>query len=204
MSKWINLGKAAPELYKAVAALDEMALQRAKSAGIPEGFCDLLKLRASQVNQCPFCVRVHTRDASRHGESPTRIGMVATWRDTQSFTDKERAAFELVEAITLIPGEVPSAIHSPAIALLSAAEIAAVEWLSVVAAAWSRIATPKRYSVGDQMLTMIMVYWITQNQGTSARYYFETAQSSHSKPVVDAPIGVSILTRLREFLRALS
>ena len=149
MSERINLGKAVPQLYQAVSSLDKLALQAAKSAGLDEGFCDLLKLRASQINQCAFCVRLHTRDAMAHGESVDRISVVPAWRETQYFTDKERAAFELLEAITLIAdGQVPDAVYAKAVEALSTEQLAAVEWLSVVINAWNRIAIPSRYPVG--------------------------------------------------------
>src|SRR5688572_17015169 len=110
MSTRVNLGKAAPELYQAVSSLDKLAAKASKSAALDEGLCHLLRLRASQINGCAFCVRAHTRDALASGESTDRISVLPAWRETQYFTQKERAALELVEAITLISeGQVPDA-----------------------------------------------------------------------------------------------
>jgi AhpD family alkylhydroperoxidase len=148
MSERINLGKARPDLYQAVAALDKLASQAAKSAGLDEGFCHLLRLRASQINQCAFCVRAHTRDAQASGESIDRISVLPAWRESQYFTEKERAALELAEAITLISeGQVPDPVYARASGVLSEEEISAVEWLSVVINAWNRIAISSRYPV---------------------------------------------------------
>ena len=148
MSARVNLGKAAPELYEAVSSLDKLASQATKSAGLDEGFCHLLRLRASQINQCAFCVRLHSRDALASGESADRLSVLPAWRETQYFNQKERAALELVEAITLISdGQVPDSVYGKAVEALSGEEMAAVEWLSVVINTWNRIAISSRYSV---------------------------------------------------------
>ena len=148
MENRVNLGKAAPALYQTVAALDRQAGEYAKSAGIAEGFAHLLRLRASQLNQCAYCVRLHTRDALASGESSDRISVLPAWRETKYFNEKERAALALSEAVTLIAeGQVPEATYEQAAAVLSREEIAAVEWLAVVINAWNRIATPSRYPV---------------------------------------------------------
>ena len=148
MESRVNLGKAAPDLYQTVVALDRLASEYAASAGIAEGFTHLLRLRASQLNQCAFCVRLHTRDALACGESSDRISVLPAWRETQYFTEKERAALALSEAVTLIAeGQIPESIYSGAAAVLSNEEIAAVEWLGVVINAWNRIAIPSRSPV---------------------------------------------------------
>jgi AhpD family alkylhydroperoxidase len=144
----VNLGKTRPELYQTVSSLDKLASRAAKDAGFDDGFCHLLRLRASQINQCAFCVRLHTRDAQASGEALDRISVLPAWRETHYFTAKERAALELVEAITLISdGQVPDSVYENAAELLSADEISAVEWLSVVINVWNRIAISSRYSV---------------------------------------------------------
>jgi len=148
MESRVNLGKAAPALYQSVIALDRLASDYAASVGIAEGFAHLLRLRASQINQCAFCVRLHTRDALASGESSDRIAVLVAWRETGYFTSKERAALELVEAITLISdGQVPDLIYEQAAIILSKDEISAIEWLAVVINIYNRIAIPSRYPV---------------------------------------------------------
>lgn len=149
MENRVNLGKAVPNLYQTVVTLDRQASEYATSVGIAEGFMHLLKLRASQLNRCAFCVRLHTRDALACGESSDRISVLPAWQETQYFNDKERAALALIEAMTLIAdGQVPAIIYNEAASVLSEEEIAAIEWLGIVINTWNRIAIPSRYPVG--------------------------------------------------------
>ncbi|GAB3365568.1 carboxymuconolactone decarboxylase family protein [Lysobacter rhizosphaerae] len=148
MSTRVNLGKAAPELYQAVAGLEKLVTKAIASAGLAEGFAHLLRLRASQLNQCAYCVRMHTRDALANGESSDRISLLPAWRESAYFDAKESAALELMEAITMIAdGQVRDSTYELAAASLSSEEIAAVEWLGVVINAWNRIAISSRYPV---------------------------------------------------------
>lgn len=148
MTERVNLGKSAPELYQAVIELERLVSDALTSAGIVAGFSHLLRLRASQINQCAFCVRLHARDALANGESADRIAVLSVWKETEYFSVKERAALELVEAITVIAdNQVPDAIYEKAASSLSNAEIAAIEWLAVVINAWNRIAISSRYPV---------------------------------------------------------
>lgn len=148
MMERINLGKSAPALYKGVAELDRLVTQALDVAGIAEGFAHLLRLRASQINQCAFCVRLHARDAMASGESADRVAVLPAWRETGYFNARERTALELVEAITLISdGQVPDAIYEQAAKTLSSEELSAIQWLAIVINAWNRIAISSRYPV---------------------------------------------------------
>ncbi|UOB06697.1 carboxymuconolactone decarboxylase family protein [[Acidovorax] ebreus] len=87
-------------------------------------------------------------DALASQESGDRIAVLSAWRETDYFSPKERAALELVEAVTLVAdGQVPDAVYAQAAGVLSKEEIAAVEWLAVVINAWNRIAISSRYPV---------------------------------------------------------
>jgi AhpD family alkylhydroperoxidase len=144
----VNLIKAAPKLYEAVTSLDRLASGMAAGAGISDGLAHLLRLRASQLNGCAFCVRMHTRDALASGESADRVSVLPAWRETGYFAEKERAALALVEAVTLVAdGQVPDAVYAHAASVLSSEEIAAVEWIAIVINAWNRIAIPSRTPV---------------------------------------------------------
>ncbi|TCM70760.1 AhpD family alkylhydroperoxidase [Acinetobacter calcoaceticus] len=144
----INLGKAAPELYQIVADLDAKANEKIIQAGIPEGFGHLLRLRASQINQCAFCIRLHARDALQHDESLERITLLNAWRESAYFSDKEQAALSLVEEMTLIADhQVSDRVYLNAAELLTETEIAAIEWLTIVINSWNRIAIASRYPV---------------------------------------------------------
>ncbi len=148
MSARVNLGKSSPALYQAVVGLDRLASEAVAAAGIADGFAHLLRLRASQVNGCAFCVRLHARDAIASGESGDRLAVLPAWRESGYSSPKERAALGLVEAVTQVAdGQVPDVVYEQAAAQLSQDEIAAVEWLAVVINAWNRIAIASRYPV---------------------------------------------------------
>lgn len=146
--KRINLGKSNPTLYKCVAELDKLASQVINDAGIDEGFSHLLRLRASQINQCAFCIRLHTQDALKHGESIERITLLSAWEESQYFSSLERSALKLTEKITLIADDqVPDAIYKEAATYLTEEQIAAIEWLAITINTWNRIAISSRYTV---------------------------------------------------------
>ena len=92
MTERVNLGKSAPALYQATIEIDRLAAEAVTNAGIAAGFSHLLRLRASQINQCAFCVRLHTRDALASGESVDRVAVLSAWKETEYFNSKERAA----------------------------------------------------------------------------------------------------------------
>lgn len=131
-----------------MAELDKLASACASASGLATGFTHLLCLRASQINQCAFCVRMHTRDALESGETTGCTSVLPAWRETRYFTCKERAALALIEAITLVAeGQIDDAVYAEAAATLSDDEITAVQWLGVVINAWNRIAISSRYLV---------------------------------------------------------
>ena len=148
MSERVNMGKAAPALYQTVAGLDRQAGEALAAAGIAEGFSHLLRLRASQINGCAFCIRLHARDALASGESADRLAVLPAWRETGYFDQGERAALALVEAMTLIAdGQLPDALYAEVAAVLDESKIVAIQWLAVVINSWNRIAIASRYPV---------------------------------------------------------
>ena len=144
----VNLGKTAPELYKTVLELENLSVQKVKQAGLDLGFSHLLKLRASQINQCAFCIRMHTQDALKTGESIDRITLLNAWRETEYFKDDERAALALIEELTLISNQqIPDEVYAEAQKYYSEEQLSAIEWLGIVINAWNRIAISSRYVV---------------------------------------------------------
>lgn len=149
MEHRVNLGKSAPALYQLMISFDRQVNEHVAASGMAEGFSHLLRLRASQLNGCAFCVHLHTRDALAAGESMDRISVLPAWRDTQYFNDKERASLALCESVTSISeGQVPDSVYQYASSVLSPQEISAVEWLAVLINAWNRVAISSRYPVG--------------------------------------------------------
>ncbi len=148
MSERVNLGKAMPALYQSVLGLDKLAEQAALDAGWAAGFTHLVKMRASQINECAFCLRMHSRDALATGETADRLAVLPAWRETTYFTDKERAGLALTEAVTLVAqDQIPDEVYAEAAKHLNAQEIASIEWLAVVINMWNRIAISSRYPV---------------------------------------------------------
>lgn len=144
----IKLGEVAPEIYQTVIQMEKQIYKYCVDAGIEQGMIHLLKLRASQLNGCSYCVRLHTRDALTSGESNDRIALVAAWRESDYFDSKERAALALMEAVTLIAdGNVPDEVYDAAAKVLSDKELAAVEWLAIMINIWNRSAVASRVTV---------------------------------------------------------
>ncbi|MGC5411618.1 carboxymuconolactone decarboxylase family protein, partial [Streptomyces sp. DT225] len=86
--------------YRALVAAAEAVRAVADEAGLDRRLVELINLRVSQLNGCAFCLDVHTRAALRAGESVQRLGVLAAWRDTGLFTERERAALALAESTT--------------------------------------------------------------------------------------------------------
>jgi AhpD family alkylhydroperoxidase len=145
----INAGSVAPEANAALAALNATAHTVASAAGLSALVIELVQLRASQINGCSFCLRVHTRKALAAGESTDRLGVLPAWRESLYFDDTERAALDLVEAITLVAdGRVPDAVYERVSTVLDADSIAAVVWLSIAINAYNRLIIAARLPVG--------------------------------------------------------
>ena len=94
--------------YEAVAADGVRALggvhRYVAKSGLPPDLIDLAYLRVSQINGCPYCIDMHTRDALKHGVAVEKLMLVSAWRDTGAlFSPRERAALQWAEALTLIP-----------------------------------------------------------------------------------------------------
>lgn len=93
-----NPHKFAPDAIKAMTAL-EAAI---KNSGLEHNLIELVKLRASQINGCAYCIHMHTTDLRAHGESEMRLYMLTAWRESPLYSDRERAALAWTEALTLL------------------------------------------------------------------------------------------------------
>jgi AhpD family alkylhydroperoxidase len=136
----VNLGKAAPELYQAVTALDQLVANRLTTAGIAAGFSHLLRLRASQLNGCAFCLDMHAKQATIHGERPLRLYHLAAWRESTLFSPRERAALAWTEALTQLPPlGVPDDIYERVRGQLSEKELSDLTFAVMAINAWNRV-----------------------------------------------------------------
>jgi AhpD family alkylhydroperoxidase len=91
--------KSAPDGIKAMMALEASF----EKSGLEESLRHLVKLRASQINGCAFCIHMHATDARKHGDSEMRLYMLNAWRESPLYSDRERAALAWTEALTLLP-----------------------------------------------------------------------------------------------------
>ncbi|TDC30151.1 carboxymuconolactone decarboxylase family protein [Micromonospora sp. 15K316] len=146
----VNIGEQHPVAYKALIALSSEADTAAAAAGLDPLLVELLRIRTSQINGCAFCLRMHTRDALKKGENPDRIAVLPAWAETGYFSETDRAALRLAEAITLVADEhVSDEDFRAAAAVLTADQISAVAWLVTVMNAFNRVSITSRYRVGN-------------------------------------------------------
>ncbi|MFI8944275.1 carboxymuconolactone decarboxylase family protein [Streptomyces syringium] len=144
----VNIGKQHPASYKALIALSQEVEEATATAGLDPLLIELLKIRASQINGCAFCLRMHTRDALERGENPDRIAVLPGWEETGYFSETERAALRLTEAVTHVSdGNVSDEDYNAAAAHLTADQISAIAWLAIVMNAFNRVAITSRYRV---------------------------------------------------------
>lgn len=135
------MSKVAPEAYEAMIGLENYIAR----SGLDRKLYELIKTRASQINGCAYCINMHTRDAMAIGETPQRLFLLDAWRETDLYTDKERAVLALTESMTLIAGDhVPDDVYREAAAHLTDKEMAAVIMAVVAINGWNRMAITTR------------------------------------------------------------
>jgi AhpD family alkylhydroperoxidase len=122
---------------------DEVA-KAAAEAGVAEGLLELVKIRASQLNGCAFCLDMHTTDAIRLGEDTRRLFLLDAWRETELFSEQERAALEMTEAITRLSQtqDLPEDVYQRATAAFDEDQYRVVAWMVLVINAFNRLAVP--------------------------------------------------------------
>ncbi|MFR0357797.1 carboxymuconolactone decarboxylase family protein [Streptomyces sediminimaris] len=135
----------APEVYKAMLRLDTAARQ-----GVDPRLLELVKIRASQLNHCAFCLDMHTKDALAAGESVERIIQLGAWEESAHFyTEKELAALALTEAVTVLTaGFVTDEVYERAAKHFEEAELAQLIAAITVINAWNRFAVTCRMAPG--------------------------------------------------------
>ena len=135
----------APGFSRAMAHLDNAATKELDRAGIDRLLRELIRIRASQLNGCAYCVDMHTKDARAAGEAEQRLYALPVWRETPFFTQRERAALAFTEAVTLAArDQVPAADYEAAAAWFSPQEMAALVALIVTINAWNAIGVTTR------------------------------------------------------------
>jgi AhpD family alkylhydroperoxidase len=120
MQARLNYYKTSPATYQALLALQATVDQ----SGLEKPLLELVKIRASQINKCAYCLHMHTRDARKVGVSEERIYVLEAWRESPLYTDRERAALAWTEALTLLPQtNAPDDVYAEVAAQFSEPEI---------------------------------------------------------------------------------
>jgi AhpD family alkylhydroperoxidase len=137
MKPRLNAYQASPGIMKALMALESQVA----NSGLEPTLIELVKIRASQINGCAFCLHMHTRDARAHGECEERIYLLDAWRESPLYTARERAALAWTEAVTLVAeGHVPDTVYDQARAEFSEEDLVRLTLLVVTINAWNRFA----------------------------------------------------------------
>lgn len=145
----VSLKAITPAVSGAMGDLHRAAVSAAEDSKVEAELLELVRIRASQINGCAFCLDMHTKDARAQGESEQRIYALNAWRETPFFSERERAALALAEAVTLVhDGRVPDAVYEEAAGVFDETQIAALIWAVTVINAYNRIAIATRMVPG--------------------------------------------------------
>lgn len=137
MQQRLEYDKAAPEAFKAMIGLEAYL----KKCGLESSLLELIKLRASQINGCAYCIDMHTKDARANGESEQRLYALNAWRETPFYTDRERAALAWTEAVTLISdGHAPNDVFEEARNYFADKELVDLTLAIIAINGWNRLA----------------------------------------------------------------
>ncbi len=145
MTRRIDYRRAAPGAVQAMRALQDYTQQ----SGLEASLLELVKLRASQINGCAYCLDMHSKEARGAGETEQRIYVLSAWRDAQFYTPRERAALAWTEAITLIAGGVPDNLYESVRKEFDEKELADLTLAIVTINGWNRLAIGLGADVGS-------------------------------------------------------
>jgi AhpD family alkylhydroperoxidase len=142
----IDFKKVVPAAYRAMLALETYVHQ----TGLEPSLLELVKIRASQINGCAFCLDMHTKDARAAGETEQRIYLLPAWREAPFFTERERAALAWTEAVTLISEtRVPDDVYDYARHHFSDEELVNLTMAIVAINGWNRLEVSFRGVAGS-------------------------------------------------------
>jgi len=151
MSPRLNPAALAPALYKAYYEFS----QALRKGSLGQTLIDLVHIRASQINGCAFCLDMHVKEATIHGERPLRLHHLAIWRESPLFNPRERAALAFTESLTRLgPEGVPDDVYEEARVHFSEKELSELAFTIVEINGWNRLSIGFRNQPGsmDQML----------------------------------------------------
>lgn len=137
MKTRMNYFAKAPDLLKKVTELNHAV----EASGFDRTILHLVKIRASQINGCAYCVDMHVKEARKDGETEQRMHLISAWRESPLYSERERAAFEWTEALTLLPqSRADDQFYDPLKAHFSDVEIVQLTMLIGVINTWNRLA----------------------------------------------------------------
>jgi AhpD family alkylhydroperoxidase len=136
MEPRLNFATVAPEPARLMLGFEKYLA----GCGLEPTLIELVKVRASQLNGCAYCLDMHTQDARAAGETERRVYALSAWRETPFFTERERAALAWTEAVTLIGSGVPDAVFEDARRQFGAKELVDLTWAVVAINGWNRVA----------------------------------------------------------------
>src|ERR1035437_3248520 len=141
----LDFDSISPGFSGAMAHLDQAATKELDRTGFDPQLRELVRIRASQLNGCAYCIDMHTKDARAIGETEQRLYALPAWAETPFFTDRERAALAFTEAVSLLAVDhVPAGAFAAAAAEFTASELAALISLIVTINAWNAIGVTTR------------------------------------------------------------
>ena len=137
MEERLNYAKVSPDAMKAMRELEKYVA----ASGLERPLYELIKMRASQINGCAYCIDMHTKDARKAGETEQRLYALSAWRETPFYTDRERAALECTEALTLISeNDVSDSLYYSVHTHFNEKEMVALSMAIVAINGWNRLA----------------------------------------------------------------
>ncbi|HEX8727684.1 MAG TPA: carboxymuconolactone decarboxylase family protein [Ktedonobacterales bacterium] len=137
MKPRIEYRKAAPGAIEAMSGLERYLA----GCGLEPSLLDLIKLRASQINGCAYCIDMHSKDARAAGESEQRLYALSAWRETPFYSERERAALAWTEAVTLVAdGHVPDEVYDLARQQFGETDLVNLTLAVVAINGWNRLA----------------------------------------------------------------
>lgn len=145
MEERFSISKVAPGVYHAMLGLENYL----KTCGLEENLLHLIRLRASQINGCAYCLDMHWKDLAALGEKEQRMYGLDAWRESTYYTDRERAALAWTEAVTNVrEGHVPDEVYDQAKKQFSEKELANLTLAVVAINGWNRLAISSRTPAG--------------------------------------------------------
>jgi AhpD family alkylhydroperoxidase len=146
MAKRIQLGGGSSELYRQLLGLHTMVEKAAADVGLDQRLLELVKIRASMLNGCAFCLDMHARDARKLGESERRIYLLGAWWETDLYNEQERAALALTDAMTrlCVTQDVPDQVYEQAVSVFTEDQYRVVAWAITVINAFNRLGVTSR------------------------------------------------------------